>query len=253
MGVINNQGTIGGGIASLREGLQLIQQPGLRRFVWVPLLVNILFLGLSLYLLTAWFDTWLDGWLATLPTWLAWLEGFFWLLFSLLALLLVFFGFSLLANLILAPFNGLLAEAVENHLRGLPIPSPSVANMLRQLPGILLDELGKLIYFAGLALLVLILSWIPLLNLLAPLAWFALAAWVMVVQYADYPMGNHEMRFGPQRRLLRRLPMASLGFGSATALLTMIPLLNFVVIPTAVAGATVLWYRHLQPKMEPGS
>ena len=76
MGVINNQGTIGGGIASLREGLQLIQQPGLRRFVWVPLLVNILFLGLSLYLLTAWFDTWLDGWLATLPTWLAWLEGF---------------------------------------------------------------------------------------------------------------------------------------------------------------------------------
>lgn len=245
-----NKTGITGGIGALLEGFKLIRQPGIRRFVWIPLLVNILFLGLSLYLLSDWFGVWLEGWLDTLPAWLAWLENIFWVLFTLLALLMVFFGFSLLANLILAPFNGLLAEAVENHLRGMPIPSASFTTMLRQLPGILLDELGKLLYFAGLALLVWILSWIPLLNLLAPLAWFALAAWVMVVQYADYPMGNHEMRFGPQRRLLRQVPMASLGFGGATATLTMIPLLNFVVIPTAVAGATVLWHRHLQDRLE---
>ena len=245
-----NKTGIMGGIGALFEGFKLIRQPGIRRFVWIPLLVNILFLGLSLYLLSDWFGVWLEGWLDTLPAWLAWLENIFWVLFTLLALLLVFFGFSLLANLILAPFNGLLAEAVENHLRGEPIPSASMTTMLRQLPGILLDELGKLLYFGGLALLVWILSWIPLLNLLAPLAWFALAAWVMVVQYADYPMGNHEMRFGPQRRLLRQVPMASLGFGGATATLTMIPLLNFVVIPTAVAGATVLWHRHLQDRLE---
>lgn len=244
------RGNFVAGIHALWEGFALIRQPGLRRFVWIPLLVNILFLGGSLYLLGNWFSGWLEGWLAELPSWLVWLEGVFWLLFSLLALLLVFFGFSLLANLLLAPFNGLLAEAVENHLRGTPIPSASLSALLRQTPGILLDELGKLFYFAGLALLVWILSWIPLLNLLAPLAWALLAAWVMVVQYADYPMGNHELRFGPQRRLLRRLPLNSLGFGGATAAMTMIPLLNFMVIPAAVAGATVLWYRHLQPELE---
>ena len=242
--------TLINGIAALREGIRLIQQPELRRFVWLPLLVNIVFLGLSLYLLFGWFGGWLEGWMAALPDWLAWLETLLWLLLSLLALLLVFFGFSLLANLILAPFNGLLAEAVENRLRGTAMPDTSFIALLRQLPGIMLDELGKLFYFAGLALLVWLLSWIPVLNLFAPLAWFALAAWVMVVQYADYPMGNHGMRFGPQRRLLRRHPMASLGFGGATAVLTMIPLLNFIVIPAAVAGATVLWYRHLQAMPE---
>ena len=95
-------------------------------------------------------------------------------------------------------------------------------------------------------LLIWLLSWVPLLNLLTPFAWFAFAAWVMALQYADYPMGNHQIRFPRQRRILRRCPTASLGFGASTALVTMIPLLNFVVIPAAVAGATVLWYEQLE-------
>ena len=48
-----------------------------------------------------------------LPGWLAWLH---WLLYPLLAvalLILTYYSFSLMANLIAAPFNSLLAAAVE--------------------------------------------------------------------------------------------------------------------------------------------
>ncbi len=238
------------GLAALRRGFGLIRQPGLRRFVLLPLAINVAVLALSLYLLFGWFATWLDGWLAALPAWLMWLESVFWLVFSLLLLLLVFFGFSLLANLIAAPFNGLLAEAVEAQLRGQPAPQSSVQQLLLELPGVLLDEGRKLGYFAAYALLIWLLSWIPLLNLLAPFAWFAFAAWIMALQYADYPMGNHQIRFPRQRRILRRCPASSLGFGASTALVTMIPLLNFLVIPAAVAGATVLWYEQLEKLAE---
>jgi CysZ protein len=234
------------GQAALRRGFGLIMQPGLRRFVLLPLTINVAVFALSLYLLVGWFGAWLEGWLATLPAWLVWLESLFWVVFSLLALLLIFFGFSLLANLFAAPFNGLLAEAVEARLRGQPAPHTGIRQLLLELPGVILDEGRKLLYFAGYALLIWLLSWVPLLNLLAPFAWFAFAAWMMALQYADYPMGNHQIRFPRQRRILRRCPTASLGFGASTALVTMIPLLNFVVIPAAVAGATVLWYEQLE-------
>jgi CysZ protein len=47
------------------------------------------------------------------------------------------------------------------------------------------------------------------------------------------------------RRTLRRHRSLSIGFGSAAAGLTMIPIVNFVVMPAAVAGATAMWVREL--------
>jgi CysZ protein len=106
------------GAACMLQGLRLIGQPGLRRFVAIPLLVNsLLFAGLiwlgwhELETLTAW----LEGWL---PSWLSWLRWLLWPLFVLTALLIVFYGFSVVANTIAAPFNGLLAERVEQYLTG---------------------------------------------------------------------------------------------------------------------------------------
>jgi len=42
--------------------------------------------------------------------------------------------------------------------------------------------------------------------------------------------------------------MLALGFGSGVTVLTMIPVLNFVAMPAAVIGGTLLWSEQL--KME---
>jgi CysZ protein len=47
------------------------------------------------------------------------------------------------------------------------------------------------------------------------------------------------------RATLRRRRALSLGFGAAAAGLTTIPILNFVVMPAAVAGATAMWVAEL--------
>lgn len=235
------------GAAGLLKGAKLLLQPGLRLFVIIPVVINVLLFAVSLWVLVAQFSPLVDEWISYLPGWLEWLEWLFWLIFAIAAILLVFYTFAILANLIAAPFNGLLAEAVEKHLTGQPLPpGSSLLAALKDAPAAILDELRKLAYFLLRAIPLLILFWIPVLNLAAPVLWVLFSAWMMTVEYCDYPMGNHEMRFTEQRARLRQRKLLSFGFGGATLFATMIPLVNFLVMPAAVAGATALWVEQLK-------
>jgi len=235
------------GAAGLLRGAKLLNTPGLRRFVIIPVTINVLVFALSIWVLLQQFTPLVEKWTGYLPAWLEWLEWLFWLFFALAAVLVVFYTFSILANLIAAPFNGLLAEAVEKHLTGKPLPGGgSLLGALREAPSAIFDELRKIGYFLLRAVPLLILFWIPLLNLAAPVLWALFSAWMMAVEYGDYPMGNHNIRFAEQRKRLGQKRMLSLGFGGATLLATMIPLVNFLVMPAAVAGATALWVEQLK-------
>lgn len=239
------------GAAALLQGLALLNTPGLRRFVAIPLLINVLLFIGSIGVLADQFNGLVSGWLSYLPGWLSWLEWFFWVVFALTALLLVFYTFSILANIIAAPFNSLLAEAVEKYLTAQPLPSgSSFAQALKEAPQAIFDELRKLGYMALLAIPLLILSLlsivIPIFAPITPFLWMLFSAWMMALEYGDYPMGNHQMRFSEQRARLRQHKLLTLGFGGATLAATMIPIVNFLVMPAAVAGATKLWVSQIK-------
>lgn len=235
------------GAAALLKGARLLSAPGVRLFVVVPLVVNILLFTLSIWVLAMRFSPMVERLMGYLPDWLLWLEWLFWLLFALAAILLVFFLFSILANLIAAPFNGLLAEAVERHLNGeVPPPGGSLLGVLKETPAAILDELRKIAYYLIRAVPLLILYLIPPLNIAAPFLWVLFSAWMMALKYCDYPMGNHTIRFREQRQRLAERRLLGLGFGGTTLLATMIPVVNFLVMPAAVAGATVLWHEQLR-------
>jgi len=232
------------GAGYLFQGIRLITRPGLRRFVIVPLLVNILVFSAGIAAGVSWFEgfvTWMD---ARVPSWLQWLDWILWPVFVLLLLVLVFYGFALVANLIAAPFNSLLAEKVELLLTGRPLEQGGgVPQMLKELIPTLWDETKKILYAVLLAIPFLLLLFVPLVG---PILWFLYTAWIMAVQYADYPMGNNGLKFREQRRRLRERRTLSLGFGAATVGVSMVPVLNFIVMPSAVAGATALWVRELK-------
>jgi len=87
---------------------------------------------------------------------------------------------------------------------------------------------------------------IPVVNIAAPFLWLAFSAWIMAVQYADFPMGNHGLK-GPEiRRRLAAKRITSLGFGGGVLALTSIPIINFIAMPVAVCGATAWWVEGLQ-------
>lgn len=102
----------------LREGLKLVLSPNLRLFVLLPLAINLLLFGGMVYFAGHQFALWLDALMPTLPDWLSFLSYILWPLFVALLVLMVFFTFTLVANIIAAPFNGFLAEKVEVVVRG---------------------------------------------------------------------------------------------------------------------------------------
>lgn len=231
------------GAAYLLQGIRLIVRPGLRRFVLIPLLVNVVVFAAGIAAGVAWFEGFVAAMQARVPGWLQWLDWVLWPLFVLLLLAVVFYGFSLVANLIAAPFNGLLAEKVERLLTGRSVDQGlDLSRLLRELIPTLIDELRKILYALVLAVPFLLLLFVPLVG---PILWFLYTAWVLTVQYMDYPMGNHGLRLADMRKRLKSHRLLSLGFGAAAAGMSLIPVLNFIVMPAAVAGATALWLREL--------
>jgi CysZ protein len=233
---------VSGAVYFLR-GMRLIFAPGIRAYVIVPLLVNALLFSALIYFGTGEFRELLD-WL--LPDWLDWLAIVLLPLFIIAALVIVFFTFSLIGNLLAAPFNGLLAEAVECHITGTPIPSGGLSKMLADLGPAIASELRKFAYIALRGIPVLLLFVIPGLNLAAPFIWILFGAWMLAISYVDYPMANHGLTFPEQRRQLGQRRYLALGFGGAVMFALAIPVVNFLVIPAAVAGATLLWVERLE-------
>jgi len=241
------------GPAYLLEGVRLLRKPGLRRFVLMPLLINVLLFGGLIGLAYGWVDDSSRYLVAKLPDWLHWLSYLVIPVFVLTSLVVIFYGFSIVANLIAAPFNGMLAEAVECHLTGRRLEG-DWRQLLRDVLPSILSELRKLLYFALRALPLLVLLLVPLVNVAASVLWVLFSAWMMTVQYVDFPMANHGLFFKDQRARLRKRPLLAWSFGGLVMLATLVPVLNFFVMPAAVAGATVLWVREngLAPESQKG-
>jgi len=81
-------------------------------------------------------------------------------------------------------------------------------------------------------------------NVVVSVLWVLFSAWMMTVQYMDYPMANHQLFFKEQRARLRKRPLLAWSFGGLVMLCTLLPVVNFIVMPAAVAGATAIWVRE---------
>lgn len=228
--------------SALTRGTRLVYSRGLRRYVFAPILVNLLVYAAMLSVVVAHFGDWLASWMAMVPGWLGWLEWLIWPLFVVSLVLIVFFTFTLVTHLIAAPFYGFLAARVERVATGRePLDDRSLAKTALDALG---RELVKLAYILPRALLLLLISWIPALNLSAPLLWALFSAWVMAITYLDYPMDNNKVSFADMRRRLAARWWPTLSYGGWVTLITWIPLANLFLLPGAVAAAVLMWERH---------
>jgi CysZ protein len=227
------------GAGYLLHGLKLLTRPGLRRYVAMPLLINILVFTVLAWIGIAQFEALLD-WMLPQDSWLNYFRYILWPLFAIATILVTFYSFTIVANLLAAPFNGLLSEKVEAMLTGQQPPQPHQGIAQSIWPAVK-SELIKLSYFLIRALPLLLLFLIPGINIIAPLLWFLFGIWYLALEYADYPMANSGMTFKDQHSQMKQVRLAALGFGGSLTLLMMIPILNFAAMPAAVVGATAMW------------
>lgn len=231
------------GFSYIFKGLSLITQKGIRPFVVIPLLINISVFSLAIWITTKQLDNWMEK---LLPNWLTWLEWLLWPIFAVLFFFIIFYTFTVVANLIAAPFNAMLAERVENKLNGLTLPEfKGYTNLVTLFGRTFKSETQKLFYMAKWFIGILILTVIPGLNILSPFIWLIFGAWMLAIEYIDYPMGNHDYFFKSELSTFKKHRSLSFGLGVSIALLTAIPVINFLAMPAGVAASTALWTEKL--------
>ena len=227
--------------------MKLLLKPGIRIYIILPLLTNFILFSLFIWLGIGYFDAIMNNYIPELPQWLQWLQWLIWPLFIISFLLIGFYICLILANLIAAPFNGMLAAAVENHLS--PLRSDATTDWLDTFKEIIpafIAEIRKTVYFCVRALPLLILFFIPGVNFIAPVIWVIFSAWLLALEYTDYPMSNHGILFDDLRIKLQEKRFVALSFGLTVMFLTIIPIVNFLAMPVAVAGATVMYVEEWQ-------
>jgi len=223
------------GINDCLSGFGLIFKSGIRRYVIIPLLINTALFGGAIYILYQQMDIWLEK---LLPDWLYWLEWLIVPLFFLTIVLIVFFSFTLVANLISAPFNSYLSASVEQKLTGSKPENMVNEPVWKTVVRTVRAELRKTVYFLLWLIPLALLTVIPVINVVAPFAWFLFAAWSFSIEYMDSPLGNRGMLFEEIREYNRKNRLRSLGLGTGVFVMTSIPFLNFLAMPVAVCAAT---------------
>jgi CysZ protein len=234
------------GLTYFLKGLSIVFSPGIKRYLIIPLTINTLLFIAAIWLGFSYIGQWIDMLIPALPEWLAFLDwlisGLLYVLFGLICILLVFFTFSMLANVVAAPFNDLLCTAVAKKIGGENIfPNAEHQSFVQSIVPSVMHEIRKLGYFVAWSIPFVILLIIPGINIIGAVLWFLFTAWMLNYEYMEYPMSQANLDFQQQKAQLKSQKFLSLSFGSIISAATMIPFVNFLVMPVAVAGATALW------------
>ncbi|MBL1069114.1 EI24 domain-containing protein [Streptomyces sp. 7-21] len=152
--------------------------------------------------------------------------------------------FTAVTLLIGDPFYETLSERVDDSEGGVPGGPPQLP-LWRQLWHSLRDSCSLLLRMALVTVPLFVLGFVPVLGqTVIPVLGAAVSGFFLAAELTSFAMERRGVAVRERLRLLRRHLGAALGFGVPLVLLFMLPLGAVVLMPGAVAGATML-ARHL--------
>ena len=218
-------------IQSLAKGASLLGHKQLRKYILIPIAINLVLFSSMLYLGYHYVGVLITQFI---PGWLLWLDWLIYPLFFISFFVAGFFTFTLIANLIASPFYGGLAAKTQ-HL----LDDQSGEIQEQAILSVLGSELKRMGYLLSRAIPIVIISIIPGVNLIAPILWGLFGAWGISLEYFAYPLENEGVLFSEQRQALKSIRVGALSFGAMILFALMIPVLNIFIPPIAVISATI--------------
>ncbi len=216
------------------QGVQLLGKSELRKYLLIPILINLVLYSSALYFGYSYISELVSQFI---PTWLSWLEWLIWPLFFVCFLAIGFFTFTLLANLMAAPFYSQLSAKTWSLLSG-----ERNAVIDQNIAKAVWAEVKRMGYIFSRMIPLLIISIIPGINLIAPFLWALFGAWCMGLEFMAYPQENKGILFSQQKQQAKTKRMSVLSFGGFVIAGLSIPIVNLIVAPAAVIGATIYFY-----------
>lgn len=163
--------------------------------------------------------------------------------------LLAVVTFTSVTLLVGDPFYESLSGRVEDAEGGAPRPSsPPLWRSLLTAAG---ESLAILLRVTSLSLLLFALGFVPVLGqTVVPVLGFCVSGFFLAVELTSFAFQRRSVPLRERLRLLRRRLGLALGFGVPLVLLFLVPLAAVVLMPGAVAGATLM-IRDVLPAAAP--
>ncbi len=236
------------GFTCFFRGLALLTStPALWPYAFLPFMI-----GLSLFFGGFW---WIAGrlsdWVQGLLQFVSSLEGAYFSILYWISLMIIWpavvfaliYVIFVLSRLLAAPFHALLAERALIELEVIENRPFRFGEWLRLSIRMIVQSLLKTGAFAAVGLVLLLLSLIPLANILAAIGFLLIAAF----DCTDYSLEAVHLTFRERIRLVRDNFAYFCGFAASLGLVFLIPGFNFFLLPAAVAGGSDLLGRIRKP------
>ncbi|WP_159480276.1 EI24 domain-containing protein [Streptomyces caniferus] len=186
--------------------------------------------------IAAWATPFADGWGSP---WQGLLRGVFVALLFAGGLMLSVLTFTAVTLLIGDPFYESLSEKVEESEGHCP-PSPG-RPLWQEIWIALRDSVHVLLRAAGFGILLFVLGFVPFVGqTVIPAIGFCVSGFFLAVELTSVAMQRRDVPVRERLRLLRGRKGLAVGFGTPVVLLFLIPFVAVVLMPGAVAGATLL-------------
>ncbi len=161
-----------------------------------------------------------------------------------IALLLAIVTFTSLTVTIGDPFYEKISEQVENRLGG--IPDARSIPWWREVGRSIRDSIRLLGLSAAVGVPLFLCGLIPVVGqTVVPAVGALLGGWMLAVELTGVAFARRGMGLADRRRILRQNRPLAVGFGATVFVCFLIPFGAIVLMPAAVAGATLLARRTL--------
>jgi CysZ protein len=160
------------------------------------------------------------------------------------AVLLGVLTFTAVTLLIGDPFYEKISERVEHRYGG--VPDEVEVPFWRSLGRSLVDSLRLIGMSVVCGIPLFVLGFVPVVGqIVPPVLGGAIGGWLLTLELTGAPFQRRGQRLRDRRRVFRAHRPLALGFGVAVFLCFLIPLGAILIMPAAVAGATLLSRRAL--------
>lgn len=226
--------------APLRALKLLRREKRLRRIAAMPLLINIILFAMGVPLVV-----WLvvNGIGDMLPETGA-LQGALRLALQIIAAAAIVVGsvfiFVIVGNIIAAPFNSKLSQAVEEIQTGRPAVDET--GIVTSTGRSIITAIGRLFIFILLYPPIMATALIPVVGpVLYPVLGVIYGSFVLSLDFTDPTFERHIARFRDKVGFIRRRKALYLGFGLTAVGIAFVPFLNLLFLPIEVVAAAMLF------------
>lgn len=248
MGIFNELSTA---INSYGSALSLLPRKGIRRYLLMPVVLNILLLGGTVWV-SILFGGEASRWVVSIiPQWefleKEWVQVVLDWVVRILVLLIYFTVYKYLVLIVLSPFLAFLSERVEKEQTGSEYPF-SIRQLLRDMGRALVINLRNFLFEIVATLLLSIFAFLPVVGLVAPVLILIVQSYFFGFALMDYNAERHQFSWRQTEKWMRAHFWGVCGTGIVFHFTFLIPVVGWIIAPvwSTVAGTLTFLKLHTE-------